>query len=543
MIFGKGKKICKGETKTMKRITVRLLTIFAVLLFATATQAQNQTNPGCYTADAISTTATRVLIFTNQGSGVVNFSGSYYTTGVPTTVSVSIQTGNVLAATQTPFTKVSALTDTTGAQFTEANGGERYWYVNVATLTGGTAPTLVLSYCLRPVSVISNNQLISANSSATLAAAITDETGTGALVFATTPTLVTPVLGAATGTSIDLTSTIDVGVAGTTVGSVLMHNATSGTITLSPVTGALGTVTVSVPAATDRLVARDTTDTLTNKTLTSPTLTTPAIGVATGASLALTGASANIIVAGRQGTTDPSLKVDASAATAATGIEIVSAAAAGGVNLRAISSGAAEAITINAKGTGTIGIAPTSTGAVTITPATTITGALTPTGGVAAAGGFSASCRNFAAGGLVPAVSTDFTDATPVITETYISEVFVPANCSATGIAVFNGSNVTGNMNIGLADSTGAVIAESIDTAGSGVDAYQRIAFTVAEALVGPATYYILVQYSSATARYNSPPLGNHGAAVKVGEVFGTFTTITPPTTFTANVSNIASLY
>lgn len=39
-------------------------------------------------------------------------------------------------------------------------------------------------------------------SSANLAAAVTDETGTGALVFANTPTLVTPILGAATATSI-----------------------------------------------------------------------------------------------------------------------------------------------------------------------------------------------------------------------------------------------------------------------------------------------------------------------------------------------------
>jgi hypothetical protein len=38
-------------------------------------------------------------------------------------------------------------------------------------------------------------------SSANLAAAVTGETGSGALVFATSPTLVTPVLGAATGTS------------------------------------------------------------------------------------------------------------------------------------------------------------------------------------------------------------------------------------------------------------------------------------------------------------------------------------------------------
>ena len=45
-------------------------------------------------------------------------------------------------------------------------------------------------------------------SSANLAAAVTDETGSGALVFATSPTLTTPVLGAATGTSLALTGAL-----------------------------------------------------------------------------------------------------------------------------------------------------------------------------------------------------------------------------------------------------------------------------------------------------------------------------------------------
>jgi hypothetical protein len=44
-------------------------------------------------------------------------------------------------------------------------------------------------------------------SSVNLATAVTDETGSGALVFANTPTLVTPDIGAATGTSINLGST------------------------------------------------------------------------------------------------------------------------------------------------------------------------------------------------------------------------------------------------------------------------------------------------------------------------------------------------
>ncbi len=48
-------------------------------------------------------------------------------------------------------------------------------------------------------------------------------------------------------------------------------------------------------------------------------------------------------------------------------------------------------------------------------------------------------------------------------TETYIGEVFIPCNMTVTGVAVFNGSNVTGNMNVGLANSSGANVAESTD--------------------------------------------------------------------------------
>lgn len=63
-----------------------------------------------------------------------------------------------------------------------------------------------------------------------------------------------------------------------TAGSVTLGNATSGLLTLQPVTGALGTVTVSIPAITDTVVTLTASQTLTNKTLTSPTLTTPALG-------------------------------------------------------------------------------------------------------------------------------------------------------------------------------------------------------------------------------------------------------------------------
>lgn len=68
------------------------------------------------------------------------------------------------------------------------------------------------------------------------------------------------------------TGAIALGVSGTSPGQIWFSNATSGLIVLTPPTGALGSVTLTMPAATDTLVARATTDTLTNKTLTSPVI-------------------------------------------------------------------------------------------------------------------------------------------------------------------------------------------------------------------------------------------------------------------------------
>jgi len=59
-------------------------------------------------------------------------------------------------------------------------------------------------------------------SSANLISAVTDETGTGALVFANTPTLVTPNIGAATGTSLVLSGDLTVNGTTTTVNSTTL---------------------------------------------------------------------------------------------------------------------------------------------------------------------------------------------------------------------------------------------------------------------------------------------------------------------------------
>jgi len=173
----------------------------------------------------------------------------------------------------------------------------------------------------------------------------------------------------------------------------------------------------------------------------------------------------------------------------------------------------------------------------------TFTGALSGSG-VAAATGQSASPRCYHTGGAPVMISTDGNDSTPVITEVYIAEVFVDANCTLTGVANFNGSVASGNIKVGLADSTGAIVATSASTAMSGTDSYQRVPFTATYAANGPATYYVLLFIDNTTARYNTWPIGNFGAAKQTGQVYATgFTAITPPTTFTANLGPLASLY
>lgn len=145
--------------------------------------------------------------------------------------------------------------------------------------------------------------------------------------------------------------------------------------------------------------------------------------------------------------------------------------------------------------------------------------------------------------GAIPAyVSTFGNDSTPVITETYIAQIDVPHSCTMTGVAIFNGSVASGNIKVGIADDQGVLAAQSASTAMAGTTAYQRVPFTATHLAKG-GTYYILLQVDNTTARTRTHTLGNFGASKKTGETYGTFTTITAPTTFTANVGPVASLY
>jgi hypothetical protein len=104
-------------------------------------------------------------------------------------------------------------------------------------------------------------------SSANLRTAMTDETGTGSLVFATSPTLVTPVIGAATGTSLVVNGTAGLGYATGAGGAVTQGTSRTTGVTLDKPTGAITlfsaagttvaasfTVTNSTVAATDVII-------------------------------------------------------------------------------------------------------------------------------------------------------------------------------------------------------------------------------------------------------------------------------------------------
>ena len=92
----------------------------------------------------------------------------------------------------------------------------------------------------------------------------------------------------------------------------------------------------------------------------------------TGAT-ALTSAAAAALAVGPSGATNPTLSVDASTASAATGVKVKSAAAAGGVAVSVTSSGTNENLTIDAKGSGTVTINGTATGGITLGQSVTMT--------------------------------------------------------------------------------------------------------------------------------------------------------------------------
>ena len=125
-------------------------------------------------------------------------------------------------------------------------------------------------------------------SSANLATAITDETGTGALVFASSPTLITPTLG--TPASVVLTNATGTA-ASLTAGNVTTNANLTGHVTSTGNTAALG----SFSSAQLATALTDETGTGASVFATSPVLVTPALGTpASGIMTNVTGTASGL---------------------------------------------------------------------------------------------------------------------------------------------------------------------------------------------------------------------------------------------------------
>ena len=198
----------------------------------------------------LTTDVTGTLPVANGGTGYASYAiGDILYASSSTALSklADVATGNALLSggvgTAPAYGKVGLTTHVDGT-LPVANGG-----TGAVTLTGyvkGTGTTAMTASATVPVADVSGlgtgvATFLATPSSANLAAAVTGETGSGALVFATSPTLVTPVIGVATGTSLAATGAIT----------------SSGTAGIGYATGSGGTVT--------QLTSKSTTVTL-NKT-------------------------------------------------------------------------------------------------------------------------------------------------------------------------------------------------------------------------------------------------------------------------------------
>lgn len=211
--------------------------------------------------------------------------------GLPISTGVSGLGSNVATFLATPSSSnlAAAVTDETGSGAlvfgtapvfpTTITVGAAAGATGQVLLKGTTSGTVTIktadaagTYTLTlPTDDGTTDQFLQTNGSGTLVWATPAGSGT---VTATGGNLTSDavVLGAGTtdtkvvtGITTDGTSKLNLGVAGSSVGGVVLANATSGTVELRPVTGALGTVVLSLPAVTDTVVTLAATQTLSGK--------------------------------------------------------------------------------------------------------------------------------------------------------------------------------------------------------------------------------------------------------------------------------------
>ena len=232
---------------------------------------------------------------TSLGTGIATFLGTPSSSNLAAAVTDETGSGSLVFATS-PTLVTPSIGVATGTSFNSITGLSSTTPIVDGTAAVGTATTTARADHVHPTDTsraATSGTLaqFAATTSAQLAGVISDETGSGALVFATSPTLVTPVLGVATGTSFNsitgLSSTTPsangtaaVGTATTTARADHVHPTTGLGLTASGLNQFAATTSSQLAG-----VISDETGSGSLVFATSPTLVTPTLGVATATSI------------------------------------------------------------------------------------------------------------------------------------------------------------------------------------------------------------------------------------------------------------------
>lgn len=258
------------NSRNIQNIGVATATTFVGALTGTATTTTNIPN---LTGDITSVNKATTLATVNSNVGTFGSGGSIPTitvnakglvTGVTTTAVNPANDGTLTLAVSgtglsgsasftanqsgaSSFTVTSNATNANTASTIVARDASGNFSAGTITanLTGTASNVTTNANLTGHVTSVGNAAVLGSFTSLQLLTALTDETGTGAAVFATSPTLVTPVLGAASATSIVVGSGVTINASGII--------ASAGIITATTFVGALtGNAATSTTLQTSR---------------------------------------------------------------------------------------------------------------------------------------------------------------------------------------------------------------------------------------------------------------------------------------------------